>query len=108
MIMKIISSMLKILALFYNNYIGGNQCLSLHKSMWGAVAQWLESKTGDREVLGSNPLAQLRNFGNSVYAAFPVYIGRDTKTKRHQLVPSKFYQVAMPEEAKHPTQGVDV
>ena len=32
------------------------------------VAQWLERRTGDRGVLGSNPAGatSLRNFGNSV------------------------------------------
>ena len=49
--------------------------------------QWpsgLERWTGDRVVLGSNPAAAtlLLNFGNSVYPAFPVNIGGDTKSCR--------------------------
>ena len=45
--------------------------------------QWwpsgLERWSGDRVVLGSNPAAatSLRNFGNSVYPALPVYFGGD-------------------------------
>ena len=36
--------------------------------MVGAVAQWLEHRTGDRGVLGLNPAGatSLRNFDNSV------------------------------------------
>ena len=49
----------------------------------------LEHWTGDRVVHGSNPAAvtSLRNFGNSVYPALPVY----------------FYLVSMPGEVKDPT-----
>ena len=38
------------------------------------VAQWLERRTGDRGVLGSNPAdsTSLRNFDNSVYSTLPV------------------------------------
>ena len=44
------------------------------------VAQWLECRTSDRGVLGSNPAVgtSLRNFGNSVYPTLPVSFGGDT------------------------------
>ena len=48
----------------------------------------LERWTGDRTVLGSNPTAEnfsLRSFGNSVYPAFPVSFGGDTKSRRSLL-----------------------
>ena len=54
-------------------------------------ARWpsgLERWTGDRTVRGSNPTAEnfsLRNFGNSVYPALPVYFGGDTKSRRSLL-----------------------
>ena len=54
-------------------------------------ARWpsgLERWTGDRTVQGSNPTAEnfsLRNFGNSVYPALPVYFGGDTKSRRYLL-----------------------
>ena len=53
-------------------------------SCGGAVAQWLECRTGDRVVLGSNPAGgtSLRNFGNSVYPTLPVYFGGYTKSRR--------------------------
>ena len=41
------------------------------------MAEWIERWTGDRVVHGSNPAAatySLRNFGNSVYPALPVYL----------------------------------
>ena len=38
------------------------------------VAQWLQRRTRDREVLGSNPAGttSLQSFGNSVYPTLPV------------------------------------
>ena len=47
----------------------------------------LERWTGDQVVLGSNPAGatSLRNFGNSVYHALPVYFGGDTKCHRSLL-----------------------
>ena len=46
------------------------------------VAQWLERRTGDQVVLGSNPAGgtSLRYFGNSVYPTLPVSFGEDTQT----------------------------
>ena len=43
----------------------------------GAVAQWLERKTGDQGVLGSNPAdgTSLRYFRNSFYPTLPVSFG---------------------------------
>ena len=47
------------------------------------LARW----TGDLVVLGSNPAAatSLRNFGNSVFPALPVYFGGDTQSRRSLL-----------------------
>ena len=47
------------------------------------MSQWLEFRTGDREVLGSNPAGatSLRNFGNSVLKpTLPGSFGKDTKS----------------------------
>ena len=65
-----------------------------------AVAQWLECRTGDRGVLGSNRAGStlLRNFGNSVYPTLPVSL----------KAVGPFYLVSMPGEVKDPTQGVNV
>ena len=55
------------------------------RSKGGQWPSGLESWTGDRVVLGSNPAAatcSLRNFGNSVYPALPVSFGGDTKSRR--------------------------
>ena len=51
------------------------------------MAQWLESRTGDRGVLGSNPAdsTSLRNFDNSVYSTLPVSFGGDTESCRPLL-----------------------
>ena len=54
------------------------------------MAAWvraLDTWTGDRVVLGSNPAAatSFRNFGNSVYPTLPVSFGGDTKSRRFFL-----------------------
>ena len=53
----------------------------------GRVAQWLELRTGDRVVLGSNPAGgtSLQNCDNSVYPTLPVSFGGDTKIRRSLL-----------------------
>ena len=51
-------------------------------------AQWPSRLwTGDRVVLGSNPAAttSLRDFGNSVYPAWPVSFEEDNKSRRSLL-----------------------
>ena len=55
----------------------------------GAVAQWLECRTGGRGVLGSNPAGDnsRRNFGNSVHPTFPVSF-------REAVVSYSFYRVS--------------
>ena len=46
------------------------------------MAQWLEHRTGDQGVLGSNPgRATSELCGNSVYPALPVSFGGDTKSR---------------------------
>ena len=52
---------------------------------WGAVAQWLELRTGDRGVLVRIMAEQLRNFGNSIYPTLPLSFGGDTKSHRSLL-----------------------
>ena len=52
--------------------------------------QWpsrLESRTGERVVLASNHAGAtwLRDFGNSIYPALPVFFGGDTKSRRSLL-----------------------
>ena len=44
------------------------------------MAQWLERRTGDRGVLGSNPGGAASEFGDSVYPTLPVSFGGDTKS----------------------------
>ena len=87
----------------YNTEMGNKQCnagdpletpgglylddnsISLKNIKWPSG---LERWTGDRTVRGSNPTAEnfsLRNFGNSVYTALPVYFGGDTKSRRSLL-----------------------
>ena len=72
--------------------------------MWGPVAQRLESRTGNRGVLGSNPAdgTLLRNFGNSIYLTLPVSFGADTKDV------GSLYLVCTPGEVKYPTHGANV
>ena len=51
------------------------------------VAQWLERRTGDRGLLGSNPAdsTSLRNFDNYVYSTLPVSFVGDTESCRPLL-----------------------
>ena len=57
-------------------------CYCVYWETSGAAGQWLECRTGDRGVVGSNPAGRisLRNFGNSVYPTLPVSFGGDTKS----------------------------
>ena len=53
----------------------------------GGGAPWLELRTGNREVLGSNPAGStfFRNFDNSVYLTLPMSVVGDTKSRRSLL-----------------------
>ena len=56
------------------------QCQPILLTLRGA--RWLEHRTGDGGVLGSNRACAslLRNFGMSVYPTLPVSLGGDTKS----------------------------
>ena len=72
--------------------------VSLRPYTEGRWPSGLERWTGDQVVLGLNPAAttSLRNFGNAVYPALPVYFGGDTKSCRSLL------SGVMPGEVKDP------
>ena len=59
-----------------------------HILLYGGSVVWVHSRTGDRGVVGSNPIGStlLRNFGNSVYPTLPVSVGGETKS-RWSLLP---------------------
>ena len=74
------------------------------RDQFNSVAQWLQFRTGDLGVLGSNPAGgtSLRNFGNSVYRTLPGVTECLSEETIKAVGP--FYLVSMPVEVKYPTQ----
>ena len=70
--------------------------------MWDTVAQWLEPRTGDRVVLGSNPESFFGNF------AIPFTLLCQCLSEETLKAVGPFYLVSVAGQVKDPTREVNV
>ena len=68
--------------------------------MWGAVDQWLELRTDDRKVLGSNPTGTASNLS---FAPHCMSFRSDITSHNGWSL-----SICMPEEITEPHSGVNV